>query len=366
MKSRLRHNCQKSERFKAYRFTTRIGARNYNGIVIVAKRNAYRHDGCFIYKRMACANKITSAALVKYRLGCIKALRKRGRAKAKRNFGYIHIIKAKRIGNTCNRRRKLGKHALYFKLFLIFKHTKLVICLNNRHRLNEHGCAGWGGVVNKALYLVSVLYFNGNNVTSATLRYDIFLKIFWIRAAYIFCKRFLYFLISNAYFTANIGKSRACLVGNHILGNDWTHYSVLNGTVGNKSLKNFVKRGIKGFIWANIIKQRARRAQKKRRVQKLARCKRCAFSCPLAYIVYVNYRAKRRHTLCLKQAACVGRLFLRSFYLLGINQRFKRERTLLCSCSWAKWRKHRAYFIKFKSIYRFFGYTHNSNQSLIL
>ena len=139
MEPGLRHKRKKSKGFKAYRFSACVGACYYYSVIIVADSKAYRNDLFLVYKGMSCLNEIACLAAVYDRLCAVKAKREARAGKEEGNFGYVLVIEQKRRSDSRNACRKLGEYTLYLKLFLVFKHAQLVVCLDHRHRLYKYG-----------------------------------------------------------------------------------------------------------------------------------------------------------------------------------------------------------------------------------
>ena len=59
----------------------------------------------------------------------------------KRKLGNVLVIETKRSGDSRDLSRKLGEYTLYLTGFLYFKHTKLVVRVNYRHRLDKNSRA---------------------------------------------------------------------------------------------------------------------------------------------------------------------------------------------------------------------------------
>ena len=77
-------------------------------------------------------------------------------------------------------------------------------------------------------------------------------------------------------------KRGACVVGDHILGDDRARYPEFNFLFGDKPLKDLVKGRFCYFIAFVVVYKRAGAAENSRAVQKLAGGKRCAFVGTLA------------------------------------------------------------------------------------
>ena len=74
-----------------------------------------------------------------------------------------------RTQQKSDQRRKGGKNTLDLVLLLGFKHAKLVVCLNDTHRLNKQSCAAGRGIVDKSRNIRSVLILYGHNESAVSL-----------------------------------------------------------------------------------------------------------------------------------------------------------------------------------------------------
>ena len=107
--------------------------------------------------------------LVDLRLDGIHPVGKLRAGEDKCELGDIHIVKAqavRRRGNVCG---KLCEDTLDLALLLALEQTELVVCVNDRERLDKHCRARRRYIVNKSADFVFVLRFDGDNESSTSL-----------------------------------------------------------------------------------------------------------------------------------------------------------------------------------------------------
>ena len=272
MKTRLRHQRKQTERFERNRLTAGIRTGDDQRIEIAAQTDVDRHDLFGIEQGMARTLQIDHTVLVELRFGGIHAVGKLRLRKDERKLCDIVIIKRECRCAFRNRLRQDSQNAFDLLLFLVFKEAKLVVCLNNGQRFYEQRCARCGGVVDQTLDLVSVFRLDGNDITSVSLRDDVFLQILGKGLSRrVFLQIFLDPAVRRADLAADVGKLGACFVRNHVLGKDRLCDAVLQIPVGGQAVKHLVKRGLKPFVGIDIVVEHSCHAQHVCHAQKLGR-----------------------------------------------------------------------------------------------
>ena len=150
---------------------------------------------------------------------------------------------------------KLKENSFNLLLFLWLQKLDVIVCLNNAHRLNKHGCTAWRGVVYKTRNIASAFTSYGNNISAVTLCDDSILKILYVCWA---VNNFIEYLTSLwggcADFSSYIRQNRACLIGNFLLAYNSRGDFVLKKLVGNKSAEIAVKRACSSaWAWVPLL-----------------------------------------------------------------------------------------------------------------
>ena len=242
--------------------------------------------------------------------------------------------------------------------FLCLKGFKLVIRLDNRHRLNEEGCTRGGGIVDKTLDFGAVFRLYGDNVSAVTHGNDIFLQIFYPCTVDVSRKGVLDFVVGVSNFTSDIREGGACLIGDKLLRDNGAGNTALEVVIRNHTAEYRLQHGIKRDIYLDIVEKEGCTTQKCRNIHKLTRGE----CCPLVGTVGGGSNAfgsgEGGIALCRDEPFGIVGAFLPVDNLLYIIGGHKCPCPCLRTVGCGAGHEHLDNFIKFKGVKRFFGKVH--------
>ena len=182
--------------------------------------------------------------------------------------------------------------------------------------------------MNEALDLILALHTHRHHVAAVAHRHDILLQRLGIGAAGDIVLQGLFDLVVGlSDLAADVTEGGACLVGDHILGNDGAIDAILQTAVGQQALKDLVQHRIKMAIDVDVIQQASCGAQDIAHVQQIAGGKGRPLPCALHRVGDVCNRAEGWHSLIGKQATGIARALQILLYDIFVVIRQKRQCT---------------------------------------
>ena len=165
-------------------------------------------------------------------------------------------------------------------------------------------------------------------------------------------------IVSIADLATDLRQLSACLVRDHVLGEDGTRDLILQKTVGKQTLEHLVQNSLKGLIVLQIIHQGACRTQNLCDLQQLFCGQHCPLDGSLTRRRNILDSSKGRHALHVAKTLGVGGAPQAAQNRGDVRRRHKKPRHGLCSLGGGAILQHGAYFIKFQCVSCLFGKFH--------
>ena len=351
MQSRLCHEGEKPQRFERNGFTAGIRARDDKRIVIAADGDIHRNDLVPVDEGVARLVQTNGTVIGENRF---RRLHPRGQfrlCKDEGKLGDVVIIQKKFAGMHRDLGGDLMQDPLNLMRFLGAELPEAVVRLDHGKRLDKECRTRGRGVVYQSLDLVAVLRFDRDNVTSVSRCYDIFLKILGVRpGGYVLLERVLDVAVLRADLSADVCKRRTCFVGNHILRQNGARNAILQVTVGDQAVKNFVKRRRKRAVDLPVIEKPSCGTEDCRHGKQFLRGQRRALVRAFAGGGNIRHHAERRRTLCVGKPSRVRGTPESLLHRLRVVGGSEEKCLLLCAFGHGTIGKHFENFIKLQCV----------------
>ena len=152
-----RHQRQQTNRFQRNGLAAGIRTGDHQGIKMQAEFNVGRHHLFLVDQRMARPFEFDLPLVVDQRQGRLHLIAQIGLGKDQVQLHRLFVSGNDPAGKIARLCGELRQDALHFRLLLGEQHANLVVCLHNGHGLDEHRCAGGGGIVNQAGHIAAAL-----------------------------------------------------------------------------------------------------------------------------------------------------------------------------------------------------------------
>ena len=179
--------------------------------------------------------------------------------------------------------------------------------------------------MHETLDLVFVLHLDRHDIAVVAHGHDVFLQQFAVAAADELLQRILDFVVRRTNLAANLGKLRAGLVRNLILGEDGARDGVLKTAVGHNQREGLIEHRFKRFVGLAVVKKCAADAQKVCNFKQLERLQHRAAPGACQRPGHIADAAKGRIALGVNQAARICRHLLTAQHGRLIPARHKAE-----------------------------------------